>query len=212
MRTQGRARWTRLPEDEAVSLAGGASPQPWHLPCQPPHAPGCGHVGTHGVGRTRVCTQAHQGDTHSGTRLLRHRHSPAQPPGRMGRGLAASHVCPQSLPTPDPRPPHPQPAPGGAGAGTDAGGPGGCRWCPGQGEGVLTGAPSGRDPGRFCLRALRPGGPSSSELEVGRPLLATASSSARSVPPPTHRRSPLQFTEGPPVLPPGLENLLPSPC
>lgn len=211
MRTQGRARWTRLPEDEAVSLAGGASPQPWHLPCQPPHAPGCGHVGTHGVGRTRVCMQAHQGDTHSGMRLLRHTQTqPVAAPRVNGEGPG----CQPSLPSesPHPRPPHPQPAPGGAGVGTDAGGPGGCRWCPGQGEGVLTGAPSGRDPGRFCLRALRPGGPSSSELEVGRPLLATASSSARSVPPPTHRRSPLQFTEGPPVLPPGLKNLLPSPC
>ena len=52
---------------------------------------------------------------------------------------------------------------------------------PGVGRGVLTGSVGAGTSGDSCLWALWPRGPSASELEVGRPLLAMASSSAPSV-------------------------------
>lgn len=175
----GPATW--LPEDEAASSCRGASPQPWHLPTAPTR-PGCGHCGDTGREDTCVHAGTPRGHTHSGPRLLRHTETARRgPQGEWGGAWLPAKSALKS--------PHPQPAPGGAAE--HAGGPGGCRWCPGRGEGVLTGSPAtGRTPGDSAFGPCGPG---------DRPPLSWRSGALcwrRPVAQPV--RFPLQLTEGPP--------------
>lgn len=85
----GRARRTRLPEGEAVSLAGGTGPHPWHLPLQPHRTQrAVGTWDTRGGEDTGVHTGAQLGHmqtgawphtkgtrTHTGTSRLRDTHT-----------------------------------------------------------------------------------------------------------------------------------------